>query len=254
MQGETSQLNKTAHLTEIFSSLQGEGPYTGEAMTFVRFVGCGLGCRWCDTEQAKCPHPTCRIETQGGNRQFENHPNPVTTLQLNEWLHRFNDKTISVTGGEPLEHSDFLLHWLPGLRHFKSILLETNGVFFNELKQVIDHVDIVSMDVKLPSSAGCRPLWDEHASFLTIALQGNKDVYVKMVVTDDTSDKDIQDAIKLVAHANKFIPLIIQPVSPTGKLKIGVEETRLNSILRLCQAWLPNTQIKHQMHKKWGIL
>ena len=39
----------TANLVEIFSSIQGEGPDLGAATLFVRFGGCDLRCRWCDS-------------------------------------------------------------------------------------------------------------------------------------------------------------------------------------------------------------
>lgn len=36
-------------INEIFYSLQGEGAHTGRAAVFVRFSGCNLACRFCDT-------------------------------------------------------------------------------------------------------------------------------------------------------------------------------------------------------------
>ena len=41
-----------ANLIEIFSSVQGEGRYVGCRQLFVRFEGCNLQCRYCDTENA----------------------------------------------------------------------------------------------------------------------------------------------------------------------------------------------------------
>jgi 7-carboxy-7-deazaguanine synthase len=37
-------------IQEIFYTLQGEGPFTGEPALFVRLAGCNLRCYWCDTE------------------------------------------------------------------------------------------------------------------------------------------------------------------------------------------------------------
>src|SRR5271157_4199795 len=39
-------------IAEIFRSLQGEGRLTGVESVFVRFSGCNLRCRYCDTRYA----------------------------------------------------------------------------------------------------------------------------------------------------------------------------------------------------------
>ncbi|MCI2082718.1 MAG: 7-carboxy-7-deazaguanine synthase QueE [Bacteroidales bacterium] len=40
-------------INEIFYSLQGEGSFTGTPMVFIRFSGCNLDCKWCDTDSSK---------------------------------------------------------------------------------------------------------------------------------------------------------------------------------------------------------
>ena len=40
----------TVNIKEIFSSIQGEGPYVGEKHVFVRFCKCNLACKYCDTD------------------------------------------------------------------------------------------------------------------------------------------------------------------------------------------------------------
>ena len=37
-------------LSEIFESIQGEGPTAGEPCVFLRLAMCNLHCRWCDTK------------------------------------------------------------------------------------------------------------------------------------------------------------------------------------------------------------
>lgn len=43
-------MKSTLALAEIFSSVQGEGAWSGERMVFVRFAGCNRTCPWCDTD------------------------------------------------------------------------------------------------------------------------------------------------------------------------------------------------------------
>ena len=146
---------QTAMINEIFASIQGEGPYSGETMSIVRFQGCNLRCRWCDTPEAlDCARDDCRIESPPRSGDFLTRANPVSIVQLNEWLSSHDDPIISLTGGEPLEQANFIAQWLPTLTKRRTILLETSGILVEALNNIIEHVDIISMDIKLPSSTG----------------------------------------------------------------------------------------------------
>ena len=244
----------TADIVEIFSSPQGEGPYAGERMTFVRFARCSLGCCFCDTPQGLCDRAHFRVESPAGSTKFVEEKNPVTATALCELLAGFDDKTISITGGEPLEQADFLEEWLPSISHSRRILLETNGIHAQALERVLPHVHVVSMDIKLPSSAGLTPRWQEQGAFLAAAIESGRETYVKLVVTAETTDRDIQDAISLVARANKYIQVVIQPASRTLAFHAPADAKRIESVERLCSAWLPNVRVIPQMHKVWNVL
>lgn len=243
-----------ANIVEIFSSLQGEGRYVGEPMTFVRFSGCSMRCAFCDTRGAQRVEAGFRVETPPGSRTFSMHKNPVAITRLAEMMEAFDDEFVSITGGEPLEQADFLAEWLPSVAAKRRVLLETNGVLHSALGKVLPHVSVVSMDLKLPSSTRRPAVWAEHEEFLRAVLAAGVEAYVKIVVTGDTSDNDIQRAIGLVGSVNKYVPIFIQPAFDDLSLNAAISEERLSSIERLCGAYLTDVRVQPQMHRQWGVL
>ncbi len=221
---------KKAKIVEIFSSIQGEGPYAGEEHVFVRFYGCNLGCSFCD-ENKKTVYSEYTADA-------------VIEKVVNE-----SKETISLTGGEPLLHVDFLKEVLPVLKKKGlKIYLETNGTLKDRLLEVLDFVDIISMDLKLPSSTGLRAFWQEHSLFLKDALK--KEVFVKSVVTARTLSSDIEMAASIVNALDKNIPFIIQPVSYNGI----VEKVDLLPIFfERAKIELDSVRIIPQIHKILGV-
>ncbi|MDD5594736.1 MAG: 7-carboxy-7-deazaguanine synthase QueE [Candidatus Omnitrophica bacterium] len=181
-------------IAEIFDSIQGEGIYLGEKQLFIRFFGCSLNCKYCDTKL--------------------NYYKEYTPEELFKELKSFKDSYHSIvfTGGEPLEQKDFLKETLK-LSHARGSknYLETNGTLYNELQEVIDLVDIVAMDLKLPSSTGQSQLWEEHRKFLEIAVK--REVFLKCVVCLSTTEDDIRQAASLINESNKGPILVLQPNS-----------------------------------------
>lgn len=121
----------TLAVCELFRSIAGETTHAGRPALFVRFSGCNLHCRWCDTPQAR-----------GEGKRIE----------VAELLHRLSataDRLLVLTGGEPLLQPG-LVDFCRGLLDAgKEILLETNGsldigVLPAEVKTILD--------MKAPSS------------------------------------------------------------------------------------------------------
>ncbi|MBI4212000.1 MAG: 7-carboxy-7-deazaguanine synthase QueE [Deltaproteobacteria bacterium] len=244
-----------ARLIEIFSSIQGEGTMMGEPMTFVRFEQCSFGCRYCDTPESFRKHKQFRVENPPKSKTFLPLPNPVSAPNLNELLLTFNDPTISITGGEPLEQAEFLSTWLPMQFGKRKIFLETNGVHVEGLKSVLPYLNIISMDLKPPTSTGTNKVyWKEHAEFLQLCVANQKEIYVKIVVTPKLSDRDIEECIRLVSQVSRYVPLILQPVSQTLTYHDAVDNNRVRSIERTCKAYLPDVRVIPQMHKIWNVL
>jgi len=175
---------------------------------------------------------------------------------------------VAITGGEPLEQVDFLEHFLPQLSQKRKILLETAGVHHGALKKIVYGVDIISMDIKLPSSTGMHPWWREHENFLKIARQ--KETYVKVVVTGETEDRHVEKAAELVASIDREIPFILQPASPelqpalprgrrgepaspAPRFRIPPSPDQLSLWWGLVRRKLTRVQVLPQIHKQMGI-
>jgi len=203
------------YLFEIFSSIQGEGIHVGERQIFVRTAGCTATCYWCDTLPGKKRRPYFIVHG-AKKRTIEN---PVTAARAaREALSlsgaREPARSVSITGGEPLEQSEFVAALARRLKaKGYRIHLETSGIEVRALAGVVGSVDVVAMDIKLPSATG-RDHWDAHREFLRIASAGAQ-TFVKVVVDHTTPLVELELAIDLVSRAGAGIPLVLQPESRT---------------------------------------
>ncbi len=226
-------MKNSAKITEIFKSIQGEGKYVGAPQVFVRFFECHMHCTWCDTPGSigDTTHDYQEVEL----RQLVN---DVTTLYP-------GCHSVSITGGEPLMQHEFLKEFLPLLRERQQkIYLETSGVLYKELSNVIDLVDIVSMDIKLPSSTKQPAFWKEHEEFIKIARA--KDLFIKIVITRDTIDADVHQAVDLIRRIDPNILCIFQP--NFLEMKQGVI-TKCQEYQEYAATHLKDTRVMIQAHK-----
>ncbi len=241
----------TGNLIEIFSSAQGEGPYIGCRQVFVRFEGCNLRCRYCDTAHAMGSHSICKVETLRPDEPELFVANPVPVGDVADLIQRLLDAvphhSVSFTGGEPLLHAGFITAVAEQIS--ARVFLETNGTLVDELKKVLPHIDIVSMDVKPPSAAG-ESLWTRHRAFLETAAA--KDVYVKLVVTADLTEDELVGTCRMVADVRADIPLILQPVTPRGGCVLPKAEELLRMQERALRV-LRDVRLIPQAHTMMGI-
>ncbi len=246
--------NNPANLIEFFSSIQGEGLLVGVRQIFIRFHGCNLRCSYCDTEVDPLPH-YCRMEGTPGRRDFINVSNPVpmdrVISHLIGWVKGWPGihHSISITGGEPLLNRETLRAWLPELRKYLPVYLETNGVLHRTLSSLMNCLDHISMDIKLPSTSGCTDLWEKHEDFLRIAAQ--KNVFVKIVISDTTEDWEIERACKIVASVNRAIPVILQPVTLKSG-KVAISPLKILEFQEIACRILTEVRIIPQTHKFTG--
>lgn len=238
-------------LIEVFTSVQGEGPYVGCRQLFVRLAGCNLDCAYCDTPFRAGPR--FRFETAPGAGVFETIPNPVPAEQLAARIRSLplgEYQAVSITGGEPLLQARFLQELLAALDPVARIYLETNGTLVPELKAVVQLCDIVAMDIKLPSVSG-RPMPGQHAAFLRAAAA--REVFVKVVAGPHSSRDEIRRAAALVRAVDERIPLIIQPVTVADR-PVPVPAAHLLALQQCALELLSDVRVIPQVHPLIGML
>ena len=227
----------TVPLTEIFLSVQGEGKYVGCRQIFIRFADCNLHCAYCDTDFVR------RSE-----RRIDDVIDEIKKLMSDAPVH-----SISLTGGEPLLHVDAIRAIADGLTDGLTdarIFLETNGTLSDELTRVIDMIDIISMDIKLPHSIG-KNLFDEHRRFISIARR--KDLYVKIVIDGETTAAEFLSAVEMIGSVSREILLVMQPVTPVKKNIRAVAPTELLKFQAMALKILSDVRIIPQTHRSIGL-
>ena len=264
-----------AWLSEIFDSIQGEGIYLGVRQIFLRFAGCNLRCNYCDTPESLARRKWCKIKGTG----YGEIENPLSVSNVIETIKKiFLPKiqyptsrryhSISLTGGEPLLQVDFIKRLIPYLKKMGlKIYLETNGTLPDVLKEILDDVDFIAMDIKLPSSTG-QEFWKEHKEFLkqcamncTATMSDKKmgavPIFVKIVVTPGTTEEEIRRASELIAETDRNIPLVLQPESKS------IIEGRYSNISKIrkwlgrkssLSPFLGDVRVIPQIHKILGLL
>lgn len=227
-----------AYISEIFPTVQGEGPFTGERQIFVRLAGCPLRCDYCDTPGSL---------TAEGHQRMDVHQVLKKVIELRE-LEKI--QTVSLTGGEPLAHISFLKELVPLLKenNFK-IYLETAGVHPEALSQIISHCDIVSMDIKLPSATG-KEFWDQHREFLKV---GEGKIFAKIVLENHSQDDEIEKAIQILEALQYPPQLVLQLATPIPAVCVPPSEERVENILLRAKKKLKQVSVMKQQHKIWGI-
>jgi 7-carboxy-7-deazaguanine synthase len=194
-----------AHINEIFSSIQGEGKLIGRRQVFVRFSGCNLKCNYCDTPQSQDP----AIGSVFSEEQLFNSINNLITPDFH---------SISLTGGEPLLHANFIRSFLE--KYDFDCLLETNGSLPGELEKIVKLIKYASLDIKLPehcSTSNWNNLFTNELKSLNLLIDEKTNTYCKVVILPSTKVETIKLIAKKICDEisdTSLLSIIIQPSDP----------------------------------------
>jgi organic radical activating enzyme len=168
-------VSTTYRISEIFLSLQGEGPSAGTPAHFVRLQGCTVGCHWCDTKYS--------WEAAGG-RELTAEGIWAETDPLGR------APMIVITGGEPLEHPGLAPLLEQALARWSRVEVETSGI----APPPLSHERLFyNVSPKLPSAT---PRWADSWRAMP-AWRAEPRATFKIVVGDPP---DPEDALRLIAE------------------------------------------------------
>ncbi|MCA9034058.1 MAG: 7-carboxy-7-deazaguanine synthase QueE [Planctomycetaceae bacterium] len=163
-------------ISEIFESIQGEGPWSGTRSLFIRTSGCNLRCWFCDT-------PYTSWQAEGVQYSLE---------QLCDVVAASESPDVVLTGGEPMLVNDLV----PLSRHCrelgKRVTIETAGTVDLGVE-----CDLMAISPKLKNSIPVDAIWGSrhdrtrHQPDVLRALVSRYNAVFKFVID---SPEDLQEA------------------------------------------------------------
>lgn len=179
-------------VVEIFGSIDGEGKRTGQLTTFIRLAGCNLRCSYCDTKYSF----------------DESKAKDMNILEIVNQCKNIGYHNITLTGGEPLMHSDATLLIIALCQYGFQVNIETNGSIdlteLLELRKERNYDLFFTVDYKCLFSKMSNQM--NPLSFK--GLDDEKDI-VKCVVANK---KDMDDALLFLDSFDKKFNIWFSPV------------------------------------------
>ncbi|MDP9490134.1 MAG: 7-carboxy-7-deazaguanine synthase QueE [Thermoproteota archaeon] len=235
----------TARVSEIFTSIEGEGIFVGKKTLFIRFSGCHLKCRWCDTKYA--------LPLDSGTEYQIDEIEDLIIRELQPFTYKVN-----FTGGEPLLQTDAVIKLADFIK--KQTNLKTyieSSCFDSELfSKVLPYIDICKIEFKTDDSKVVEDEVYDNLLFneikcLELAVESNKTTYIKIVVTNSTNLESFKILVYNISKKIKpsdILGFIIQPSH-------GVDQPTVNKLLDtydIVQPMFPEVRIIPQLHKEIG--
>ncbi|MCX8185398.1 MAG: 7-carboxy-7-deazaguanine synthase QueE [Sulfolobales archaeon] len=201
-------------VSEIFISVQGEGPSLGKPAVFLRLSYCNLMCTWCDTKYAWTTSEEKSVDD--------------VVSELVDKLKTYDKvKLIVVTGGEPLLQKDELVELVGKLKKLIKdfeVEVETNCTI--DPGELVEVVDRIIVSPKLSNSG--MPEYARKCSeeFFKLPKNLKTKVYLKFVVEDTSDLKEVEEIVKLFdvdSHRVFFMPQASTLEELSTRLKIAID-------------------------------
>jgi organic radical activating enzyme len=186
-------------------------------------------------------------------RSFQNPVSAKDLAKLVESLWNPAIKYLSLTGGEPLLHTEFILELAD--EFFGPLYLETNAMFSREAQRLKHAVHVAACDVKLPehrATATYDLLLREELRTIECFHNSQAHAFAKVVVLKETLSETIELVAQRLATIDNNLLLVLQPVTPLFKT-LSPDNSQLLRLMDAAAVHLNQVRVIPQMHRLLGI-
>lgn len=230
-------------ISEIFVTLQGEGPSTGQRAMFIRLGGCNQHCRWCDTPYTWV-FDERHVKMHQSGKQFSpsQELRRVQLINLASQILDADCPLIVITGGEPMLQAETLAALISAvnenLRRCR-FEIETAGTVSPAPLAMFENVRF-NVSPKLASSGNELEL--RRKVPVLKELDRHPGTAFKFVIVQETIEEDLAEIVelqKLVGMEDDTIWLM-----PQGKDKYEILRAMPSlSELALERSWSLSTRL-----------
>lgn len=186
-------------ISEIFTSIQGEGLLTGEPTTFIRLQGCEVGCTWCDSKYT--------WNLKGGKE--------LSIAEIKAQVFEEDVEWICITGGEPLEHLADVEALVSAFSATRYIEIETSGTILLPEDPLFSKITSWVVDLKPPSAN--VDSWDR-VNLLHAFPRLRPCDQIKCVVADEEDLQYVGWVFEELSEHETEAQILISPVFPLGSV------------------------------------
>ncbi len=244
MQQKTGPGTITTKISEIFTSIEGEGILFGTKTMFVRLAGCPLKCYWCDTPYA--------LPMDSGIDYPIDEAKELISKRLQP-----NTYKVNFTGGEPLVQYQVVIELAKFVRQ-KGLRIYLESACYDAVRfaKVLPYVDLCKVEFKLRDSKVVNEnryynLLKNELDCLKQSVRSCKTTYIKVVVTNSSNLNEFKEIVHEVfrmAKPSELAGFIIQP-------SYTVDEPTLDVLFGFYDAVYPlfdQVRVVPQLHKIMG--
>ena len=231
-------------LSEVFTSVEGEGILYGTKTFFVRLAGCPFTCFYCDTKES--------LPLDSGTEYSIDEAYCLIDSNLKSQTYKVN-----FTGGDPLIQHEAVALLAKRVQDKKiPTYLESSCFDIDRFNHVLPFIDIVKIEFKTKDSNFVdsrhhEKLVTQAMKCLESSVDSKKTTYIKIVVSSKTKPENFEKLL------NRIFPKI--PKGEIGGFVVqpsyGVSEPSLDHLLNLYDLVYPyyaDVRVVPQLHKFIG--